>query len=95
MALPQMKRLSELDPMLSDIGNHFAERLNQTMADMVDTCDRIEIDRVKVVQVMLGVLMSEVLRASYALGQDEREFMLMCLASHRGWKEYSKEQDDG
>jgi hypothetical protein len=84
--------IGEVDPMLHDIGQNLIRQIRMTMADTVDTCDRAELDRVEVVRMVMGVCMTELLRAASAMGLEEEEFLGMCRASFHGWQE---NQEDG
>jgi hypothetical protein len=86
--------IGEVDPMLHDIGQNLVRQIRRTMADTVDTCDRAELDRLEVVKMVMGVCLTELLRATHALGMSEEEFLGMCRASFQGWQEAEDEEID-
>lgn len=81
--MPKVFSNQPYNPMLNDIGMHFLARLQDVMADTVDTCERAEIDRRETIRMVAGVLMSELIRVCDALGYDEKSFMMMCLSAYR------------
>jgi len=84
--------IGEMDETLADIGAHLADKLRQQLADAVEICDLANIDRQDIVKMAMGVHLSELLRATYALDLDEEAFLKVCRQAFQGWKEVHDER---
>jgi len=85
MAMPEMteRMTKDEEALMIDIGRHFDSRLQTLLSDTIDTCERVGMDHRQMVMLAMGVLLAHVIKASDALGHDEKEFMSICRLSHR------------
>jgi hypothetical protein len=81
-----------MDEVLADMGQHLSIKINQQLADVIETCERADIDRMDIVKMAMGVYLSELLRASHALDLSEESFLGMCRQAYRGWQEVHGEE---
>ena len=86
--------IGEMDEVLADIGMNLVNKIRQQLADAIETCDRANIDRLDIVKMAMGAHLSELLRASDAIGLDEEAFLTVCRQAYRGWQEVYQEQND-
>jgi len=80
-----------VDPMMQDIGRDLANKTRRVLADAVVTCNDAGLDREELIKTVMGVYMSELLRASYVVLDSEEEFVGMCRTSYQRWKEHEGE----
>ena len=67
----------------NDLESHFKERMSKVVFDYIDSCDRMDLDRVEAVTVVLAASAYHLVGAALALDASEREYLRICQSAYR------------
>jgi len=72
---------------LLDMDRHFSARLHKLLTDVIDTCDRLEIDRDDTCRMVMTNLWYELSMAAVAIKMSKSDFMECSGMAHDAMKE--------
>jgi hypothetical protein len=68
---------------VNDIGKFYSQKVHRITEDILDSCDRMDLDQEKVAAMVISVLGSELLNFAIHIEMEEKEFVSLCTVGFR------------
>jgi hypothetical protein len=68
---------------INDMHAHLGRKLKLVLRDVIDTCERVDIDEDIILKIIMAGLMTELMKGAATLGMDEKQFVHMCRIAYR------------
>jgi hypothetical protein len=68
---------------INDMHAHLGKKLKTVLRDIIDTCERVDIEEDTILKIIMAGLMTELMKGAATLGMDEKQFVHMCRIAYR------------